>query len=242
MAVKGIDIEGRMYEHSTPLLFFPKVREKGQEDKGPCSWSTVLGRNGAGKSTISTALWNYTHPRIEEAENYDESLPSDDLQVTLNPDDGVEKEHIYVFNEDFIRNKLRFDSDELGAILMLKEQEDLKKEINNAKHEKDKAKKKAYCLRYETGRSDNKPESPEYKDVIDLKKAVTTKADKIVNNFRGDDNWAGICKEISNQRKNRSVSLSSISDMYSKYYSQLINEDELGTKQKEFHTRLENFL
>lgn len=241
MAVTGVDIEGRMYEHSTHLPFFETDRGEKQKDKEPCSWSTVLGRNGAGKSTISTALWDYTQPRIEETENSEQSLPSDNLKVTLNPDNGVKKERIYVFNEDFIRNKLRFDSDELGAVLMLKEQEDIKVKIDAAKEKEDKAERKADCLRYETGKFNDKTELPENKDVIDLSKVVEKQVKNLENNFRGDNNWAGICKEINNQRHNKSVSLSSINEMYLKHRSQLIDEDELGLKQEEFDNRLKNF-
>lgn len=241
MATEGINIEGRIYDHPTQLKFFLKKADWHKTAAQARSWATVLGRNGAGKSTISTALWNYAHSNTTLTANQDQTPDTEDLQVKLIPDNEVIKENIYVFNENFIRNKLQFDSDDLGAIFMLKEQKDLKIQIDKAEQEKAEAENKAALLRYITGQCEAKPQLPNIKSPTPLSQTLQEKQKKLEDQFRGDDNWAGICRKIRNQRQNKPVSIKWIEKQYSKFSNQLLVEKEITKQQKEFDSKLANF-
>lgn len=242
MAIKGINIKGRIYNHPTELMFFLKKTNSQKTSAETRSWATVLGRNGAGKSTISAALWNYAHSSTALTANPNQTPDTDDLQVELIPNDEIGKKNIYIFNENFLRNKIQFDSDDLGAIFMLKEQKDLKNKINKAEQEKAEAENKVAILRYETGKSEAKPQSPEAESVTPLNQDLQTQRIELENHFRGDNNWAGICRKVKNKRQNKPVSIRLIEELYDNFENPFLNQVIISKKEKEFEYKLEVFL
>lgn len=80
----------------------------------------VYGRNGSGKSTIAKAI------RLIANGKYD-----DELSAEFNrPLTEKEKNSIYIYDESFIDNKIKFKEDGLGTIVMLGEQNDVQGEID----------------------------------------------------------------------------------------------------------------
>lgn len=87
-------------------------------------FSIVYGRNGSGKTTLAKSFEAYSHP--DDTENSDYHLRFDPPL----PDDEA-RNHIYVFNEDFIENRIRCRGDKgLGAIYMLGQQVDIDDQMN----------------------------------------------------------------------------------------------------------------
>lgn len=95
----------------------------------------LYGMNGMGKSSISRAFANYLNP----------SSPSDDnpLQLVLDAHaSGKEKDNVFVFNEDFVDNNIRFSGDGLDSIVMIGVTIGLQSNIDELKQKKEKLQKK----------------------------------------------------------------------------------------------------
>lgn len=80
----------------------------------------VYGRNGSGKSTIAKAIGLIANGKYD-----------DELSAEFNrPLTEKEKNSIYIYDESFIDNKIKFKEDGLGTIVMLGEQNDVQGEID----------------------------------------------------------------------------------------------------------------
>lgn len=133
--ISSINIKNDFFKNETTLKLFEKPDER---------ISFIYGRNGSGKTTISNAFLD-----IKNGTNNFEIkslLDANGKEITLT--DG-QKSRIYVFNESFIDENLKFtDEDGLNTIVMfgkqikldneLKEKEkallQIKKDINEAKN------------------------------------------------------------------------------------------------------------
>lgn len=116
--IKEIEVSGRIYGAGEKLEIFALNSHNNQT----VSWCTIYGKNGSGKTTLSKALWNYSHPD-------DESLETDSPQTSFNLESNISPENCYVFNEDFINRRVRFNQDNLGAIVSLGSQGDAQDKI-----------------------------------------------------------------------------------------------------------------
>lgn len=123
--IHGLKICGANFTESTELeLFDPKDGENTKEVR--CA--LVYGRNGAGKSTVSKAIKKIagdTYPHISQAVFYD----MQGVDISLTED---EKNHIQVFNEEYIDKNVKFREDSLSTIVMLGQQADLNQKIEEA--------------------------------------------------------------------------------------------------------------
>ena len=84
----------------------------------------LYGRNGSGKSSISRAIREFS-------KNGDEDSEERKYTVSFNAD--IDKSSIYVFNEDFVKEKVLVDSDGVGTIVMLGKQVEVDAEIEKLK-------------------------------------------------------------------------------------------------------------
>lgn len=241
MAVNGIQIKGRMYGNSkfTTLKFFLNSR---QNATSPISWATVLGRNGAGKSTISTALWKLAHNQSEQPTQQSEN---DNLEAILSPNNGVGTDNIYIFNDDFIRAKLKFDTDEIGAVLMLKEQEDVKERIQAAEGKKAVLLSEIAALQYDLGIDDAKSETPENKNSANganrLCALLKNEKDELTHDFKKEGGWAETVSQIRNHRQNEAATIRVINNLYDTYKDQLSDLATIGQQQVKLKDRLYRF-
>lgn len=119
--LKKIKVQGGCFDVETELELF----------KGTFPLSVVYGRNGSGKSTIAHCLKQLVEneEEIEQVGNgVQDSLR--DYKATCDVAIGNEyKTGIFVFDEDFLRNKVKIEENGLNAIVMLGEQVELSDRI-----------------------------------------------------------------------------------------------------------------
>ncbi len=148
--IKGIAIQGRCFSNNTTLTLYPNSNDR---------ISVIYGKNGSGKSTISTGFHNLT----SESSVFDVDLKLlDDTNSELNSENY--KNNVFVFNEQYIDKNVKIEDDGLGTIILLGGQVDLQAEIDKhtmletqRKNEWENAQEK--LTEYQ---SKNNPLSPEY--------------------------------------------------------------------------------
>lgn len=219
---KEIKVSGRIYGAGEKLeIFIPN-----NPDNPTTSWCTIYGKNGSGKTTLSKALWNYSHPDGV-------SLETDLPQVSFTPENSIPPENCYVFNEDFINKKVRFNQNNLGAIVSLGPQGDVQDKIKENENALKVKQKEIDTLKWTIDGS--KSENFEQDNNSPLTKQGEEAKNNLLDAFKGDDRWAGYIKRIRGNRQNASVSLPNIQRMYSENTLDNIPDFE------EFRSRLKIF-
>ena len=103
---KTIKIKGGCFDSETELELFKKD-----------ALSIIYGRNGSGKTTIAHCIEELVKP--EEEKSIDLAVTS---TTTITSDN---KDSVFVFNEDFVREQVRVEKDGINTIVMLGEQIEL---------------------------------------------------------------------------------------------------------------------
>jgi len=179
--IKGINIKGRCFSSDTKLILYPNSNDR---------ISVVFGKNGSGKSTISTGIHNI----ITEYTTSDISIELiNENSIPLNKEDY--KDNIFVFNEQYIDENVKIDDDGLGTIILLGGQVDLQSEIDKhsaleiqRKSEWENAQEK--LAEYQEKRN---PLSPEYH------------LDKIRALLKRPGGWSEIDSKIKGNKQNSPV-------------------------------------
>lgn len=186
--ITTLKIQGANFNMPTSItLFDPTDGGKVRSVKA----ALLYGRNGTGKSTIAKAFRNIAGEDIQcikHASIYDNA----GNQITLTEE---EKQHIFVFDEDYVYENVKLQEDHLDTIVMFGEAADLTEKIEKAKKNRDKA-KNDYTIQdglYKEYLDYNNPKSPKYYLF------------KLGNALRGDDCWAGRDKLIKEARQNTQV-------------------------------------
>lgn len=115
--IKGITIQGRCFADLTPMEFFSNSPDN--------KVTLVYGKNGSGKSTVTAGFHNLISDR-----------PTEDLWVKLlgpeknNFSPAEIREHIFVFNEEYIDQNIKIDDNGLGTIVLLGDEVNLQAEID----------------------------------------------------------------------------------------------------------------
>lgn len=186
--IRKVKISGAIFNTLTSFDFFnPHDGDKLKTVKG----ALLYGRNGTGKSTIAKAfrkIGGEIVPAITSAVLYDDA----DQPVTLSED---EKQHIFVFDEDFVDKNVRLKQDHLETIVMLGQAADLTEKIEKAEIARDAAK-----VAFEQ-------QDAIYQEYCDMGNVKSPKHYIILlcNALRGNDNWAGRDREIHGARQNTGV-------------------------------------
>ena len=186
--IRKVKISGAIFNTLTSFDFFnPHDGDKIKTVKG----TLLYGRNGMGKSTIAKAfrkIGGEIVPAITSAVLYDDA----DQPVTLSED---EKQHIFVFDEDFVDKNVRLKQDHLETIVMLGQAADLTERIEKAEIAQDAAK-----VAFEQ-------QDAIYQEYCDMGNVKSPKHYIILlgNALRGNDNWAGRDREIHGARQNTGV-------------------------------------
>ncbi|MDD5918180.1 MAG: AAA family ATPase [bacterium] len=183
--IRTVKIQGANFES---LTSFPLLCDESQH---PAKAMLLYGRNGSGKSTIARAfrkIKGLPANNIQTAGLYDEQ----GTEISLSSN---EKDHIYVFDEDFVNENVRVQEDGLGSIVMLGEQAGLAEqisaattELNDAEH--DCTQKKAQFDEYN---DNSNPKSPSFYAI------------KMYSVLQQDNGWAGRKREIEGLKRNASV-------------------------------------
>ena len=183
--IKGIKLKGANFVNQTELKFFNSTNDK------VAKVALVYGRNGSGKSTISNAFKKVKGEdilNIETASLYD----NDSHEISIN--DSGDKV-IFVFNEDFVNDKVKIQEEGLGSIIMLGKKADLTDKIEQATEQLSEAKD----IQVEI-----KQKIEEYKDVTNLKSPYYYEG-KMCMTLKNDDGWAGRERRIKELRRNANV-------------------------------------
>lgn len=182
--IKGIKLKGANFVNQTELNLF-----KSSNDK-VAKLALVYGRNGSGKSTISNAFKKVKGEdilNIETATLYDDSH---EISIGESGDKAI-----FVFNEEFVNDKVKIQEEGLGSIIMLGKKADLTVKIEQATEKLSEAKDIQDKI---------KQRVDEYKDVTNLKSPDYYK-DKMCSALKNDNGWAGRERRIKDLRRNANV-------------------------------------
>lgn len=164
---KKLKVKGGCFENETELELFKKD-----------AISVVYGRNGSGKTTIAHCIGELVKPEEEKSEDYNvtsEAIIGDD-----------NKQSVFVFDEDFIRDYVRVEREGLNTIVMLGEQVELDEQIAKKKNELTKKEEEYGKLDELRKKYDNATENISSKYYFNqLKDAL-----------RMDDGWADIDRDV----------------------------------------------
>lgn len=182
--ITTIELRGANFRENKRLSLFSR-------DKTPVKTALVYGRNGSGKSTIAKAFRAIKGDVVSSIQSVT-PLDSNDTQVTLTEE---ERDRIFIFDEDFVHEKIRIQEEGLESIVMFGEQVGLSESIETANKDLREAKEKRDRKKQEADKYNNaaNDESPKY--YIEKMKAA----------LKGDNNWAGRCRKIKGNAINTSV-------------------------------------
>ena len=192
--ITTINVQGANFASLTKfVLFDPK---DGKDKQGKDLFKTIkgaliYGRNGTGKSTIAKAFRKAKGEELPTIKQVS-FLDKDGSPITLSEED---KDHIFIFDEDFVNEKVKLKEDHLDTIIMLGQAADLAEKIELAEKERDSAK-----IVFDTMETTLE----EFADK-DNPKSPQNILDKIAEKLRGDDSWAGRDKRIRDKRHNTQV-------------------------------------
>lgn len=110
-SIMSLKISGRCFPSSTKLKCFTKNESR---------ISIIYGKNGSGKSTISKSLCNV------ESDLSCSLLDQNDKPLS------IPQNHNFVFNEDYINDKIAVQNDGLSAVILFGEQVEIDKQIEEA--------------------------------------------------------------------------------------------------------------
>lgn len=186
--ITTIKLEGANFESLTSFDFFnPHDGNKVKTIKG----TLLYGRNGTGKSTIARAFRKLSGEDIPVITN---AIFCDDADQPLTLTEE-EKKHVFIFDEDYVDKKVKLQEDHLETILMLGEAADLTEQIKKAEAELEEA---------EIVYKEKEAVYNEYCDARNVKSPQYYK-NRMREELRGDDNWAGRDRKINGYRQNTSV-------------------------------------
>lgn len=113
--IQGISIQGQCFSACTSLKLYPKATTR---------LAIVYGKNGSGKSTITKGIKSVFQKENTELSSF--FIGENSIQVPISEED---KRKIHVFNEEYIDNNIKLNSDGLGTIVLLGTQVDLQNQI-----------------------------------------------------------------------------------------------------------------
>ena len=177
--IKSLKICGGKFAEEASLAFWGNTTQANK--KTPCA--LLYGRNGSGKSTIARAFRKIAGEKEESITNavlcYENG---NEIQLS-----DEEKKNIYVFDQKFIDENIRFEDNGLDTIVMLGSQVDLDERIKELE-ENISVKRKEL--------DDNKAILDEYNDFRNPK-APDYYKNKIDNTLKGNRSWAERDTKIS---------------------------------------------
>lgn len=182
--ISNLVFSGAAFSTKTPLWLFTT------QDHRLC---LIYGRNGTGKSTISKAFLKLSGADLQEIT----SAHLEDCSGRIVPYLSDDQSHkIFVFNEDYIQNKVRLKEDGLGTIVMFGKQAELESLIDAAQ--------KAYDVAFAEHEKAKKNAAPFNDSTSPL--APSYYLSRMNFALSGDRNWAGRERVITGGRRNASVS------------------------------------
>ncbi|MBY5035143.1 AAA family ATPase [Streptococcus gallolyticus] len=187
--IKGFSIKSGIFEDKTQLELFEGNFEgtnQSQNDRA----SLLFGRNGSGKSTIARGISKYKNS--EWGVDRVSFIDKDNNNIVLS---DSERKSIFIFNEDYIDQKVRIAQEGLDTIVILGEQVDIDSQlvILRSKLAELRSEFQRYDSEYTDYKDDKNEKSPDF-----WKKRMT-------NSLKGPGNWAERDREIKGNRAASSV-------------------------------------
>lgn len=182
-SIMSLKISGRCFSSATKLKCFTKNESR---------ISIIYGKNGSGKSTISKSLCNV------------ESDLSCSLLDQNNKLLSISQNHIFVFNEDYINNKVAVQNDGLSAVILFGEQVEIDKQINEVN------KKLEEYQGYIDDQESTKRVLENVKNSDSYKYKIETLKDKL----KSSNNW--VEREILISGKRPNITTSSLEKIFGK--------------------------
>ena len=213
---KKLKIKGGIFQEETTLdLFIGNNKDKIIYP----NVSIIYGKNGTGKTTIADAFRNITgvdKKRIEISEFIDKD------NKKVEPDEE-EKKLIYVFNEEFIEENIKIESEGLNTIMIMGEEKNIDDEIKKLEPNYNK------CIEL---LEEQKKEKDKYEDV---KNKISPKyyIEEMKKELKGDGKWAGRDSKISGYKTNASVK----DETYQKIIKIKPEKDE-GQRRNEYYEEI----
>ncbi len=178
--LKGLKIKGRCFNPETDFLFYEKPTQR---------IALVYGKNGSGKSTLSEGLSCIQHG------NTLSDLSAALLNQQKDPMAFADEAKLHVFNEQYIDENVKIDSEGLGTIVLLGSQVNLQSEIE---------KKETEVLQLENAMAAMQEQYDKYANSSDVQ-SPQYHWNKIAAILRQDGGWAERDSKIKDNRRNTSV-------------------------------------
>ncbi|HFI0978177.1 TPA: AAA family ATPase [Streptococcus suis] len=183
--IKGLKIKSGIFEIETKLELF-EGKFDGTNQTQNDRVSLLFGRNGSGKSTIARGIHQLKCDKVG-ANDKISLIDKHDCEIVLEDEN---KNSIFVFNEDYVEQKVKIAQDGLETIVIFGEQIDIDSQIDILKEELSKS--QIECQKYES-------EIAEYDDDKNEKSPDYWKK-KMITSLKGIGNWAEREREIKGNR------------------------------------------
>lgn len=183
--IKGIKIKGANFVSQTELNIFERKDEK------IAKIALVYGKNGTGKSTTSNAFKKVKGENvlnIETASLYN----NDSYEISISETD---RNLIFVYNEDFVNDKVKIQKDGLGSIVILGERADLTVKIDQAE------KKRSDVIKTQDEIKEKLKNYTDEKNIISPRYYI----EKMTATLKKKDGWAGRDRQIKDSSQNSRV-------------------------------------
>lgn len=193
--IKGIKIKTGIFENETELELFEGKFDGTKQTKND-RVSLLFGRNGSGKSTLARGIYQLKCDKVG-ANDKISLIDKHDCEIVLEDEN---KNSIFVFNEDYVEQKVKIAQDGLETIVIFGEQVDIDSQIDILKEELSKS--QIECQKYES-------EIAEYDDDKNEKSPDYWKK-KMITSLKGIGNWAERDREIKGNRAASPVNIDTI--------------------------------
>lgn len=204
-------INGKCFTEDTEILLYEKPENR---------ISIIYGKNGSGKSTLGEAI-DFIHSQNDNI-NKVSLVDFEGNEISL---DEILKNNIFVFNEDFINRNISISDDGLSTIIMLGEQNDVEKEIDNHKEKLNKVKANYDKVKKE---DDKLSDENEISSPLNIK-------EKFLKTLKSEQGWAKRDSEIKGNANKSKV----VFDVMVNKLSPLKVSDSEADLRKSFYETLE---
>lgn len=200
--LKSIEIKGGFFYESNELNLFENEKDR---------ISFIYGRNGTGKSSISNA---FLALKTDDTGIYEKVILKDfnSNVIDLTPDN---KNNIYIFNEQFVDDKIKFSQDGMNTIVMFGKQIEIEDELKIKTDEINDLRKKYSKL---------KSDQDEYNDEKNSKSPLYYK-NLMINNLKSDSGWAFREQTIKQTSRKASVNESILDSIISTNYKADVKDE-----------------
>ena len=183
--IKGLKIKSGIFEGETKLELF-EGKFDGTNQTQNDRVSLLFGRNGSGKSTIARGIHQLKIDEVRADEKVS-FIDKHDNEIVL---EDANKNSIFVFNEDYVEQKVKITQEGLDTIVILGKQVDIDSQINVLKKE---------LLESQVEFQKYKSEFAEYNDETN-EKSPNYWRNRIAISLKGPRHWAEREREIKGNR------------------------------------------